>query len=96
MPKEGDGLSKNTIIMDLSMIRKIKREFTDKKLKELNASYIQERLNSMEHRRTAEGVYTLLKLALDKVKTRPSCKSCCPYYIHTRIGEHFHYLPFLP
>jgi integrase len=70
MPKQGNGLSKNTIIMDLSMIRKIKRVFKDVKLKDLKASYIQERLNSMTEGRTAEGVYTVLKLALDKAKDR--------------------------
>ena len=71
MPKlESKELSENTIIMDKSMIRKIKEVFKDKKLKDLTADYIQERLYSMTQGRTCEGVYTILKLALAKAKDR--------------------------
>jgi integrase len=70
LPKQGDGLSKNTIILDQSAIRKIKRVFKDVKLKDLKASYIQERLNSMTETRTAKAVYSTLKLALEKAKDR--------------------------
>ena len=71
MPKhENNELSQNTIIMDLSMIRRIKREFKDIKLKDLKADYIQEKLAAMTQRRTAEGMYTVLKLALLKAKDR--------------------------
>jgi len=71
MPKlESNELSKNTIIMDLSMIRKIKEVFKDKKLKDITADYIQERLYSMTQGRTCEGVYTILKLSLAKAKDR--------------------------
>jgi len=69
-PKEGTELSTNTIIMDLSMIRRIKREFNNMKLKDLKSSYIQERLNSIAHGRTAKGMYSILKLALEKAKDR--------------------------
>jgi len=70
LPKEGTDLSKNTIIMDQSMIRKIKRVFKDVKLKDLTADYIQQTLYSMTQGRTCEGVYTILKLALAKAKDR--------------------------
>jgi integrase len=71
MPKRANNeLSENTIIMDLSMIRRIKREFKDIKLKDLKADVIQEKLASMTQRRTAEGMFTVLKLALVKAKDR--------------------------
>lgn len=68
MPKKGIELSENTIISDLSMLRKIKKVFKDKKLRDVTAIYIQDILNTMGNSRTTEGVYTVLKLALNKAK----------------------------
>lgn len=70
MPKKGKELSHNTIIMDLSIIRKIKKIFDDVRLKDLTADVVQQKLNSMTQGRTCEGVYTVLKLALEKAKDR--------------------------
>jgi len=69
-PKEGSELSKNTIIMDLSMIRKIKILFKNVKLKDLTADMVQQKLYSMTQGRTCEGVYTILKMAMSKAKDR--------------------------
>jgi len=70
MPMKGTELSANTIIMDLSMIRKIKKIFKDAKLRDITADVIQQKLYSMTQGRTCEGVYTTLKLALEKAKDR--------------------------
>jgi len=68
-PKEGDGLSKNTLISDISFMNKIKSLFPkNPKLKDLKPDVIQETLQSMTLTRTCEGVYTVLKMALNKAK----------------------------
>ncbi|MCL2062078.1 MAG: tyrosine-type recombinase/integrase [Firmicutes bacterium] len=69
-PKEGIELSKNTLIMDLSMIKKIKTIFKDVRLRDLTADTVQQKLYAMTEGRTCEGVYTILKLALSKAKDR--------------------------
>ena len=40
------------------------------RLKDLTADVVQQKLNSMTQGRTCEGVYTVLKLALEKAKDR--------------------------
>jgi len=69
-PKEGTELSKNTLISDISMIKKIKKVFKDCRLRDLTADVVQQKLYAMPETRTCEGVYTVLKLALDKAKDR--------------------------
>ena len=69
-PKEGIELSKNTLISDIAFIKKIKKIFKDCKLKDLTADVVQQKLYAMPETRTCEGVYTVLKLALNKAKDR--------------------------
>jgi len=76
LPKLETGeLSKNTIISDIAFIKRIKKDFDDIALSKLTADYIQQKLYAMTLTRTCEGVYTVLKLALDKAKSRTGGRS---------------------
>ncbi|MDR0850240.1 MAG: site-specific integrase [Christensenellaceae bacterium] len=68
-------LAKNTLITDVSFIKRIKKTFDDMPLSKLTADYIQEKLNNDPLTRTCEGVYTALKLALEKAKSRTGGRS---------------------